>query len=69
MELPVLYLPGRLATFITLDLITGIHGCLFYNVVHDDGWYLGNDATKRPFYILRQCSKKNTVVLLHLSLL
>jgi hypothetical protein len=38
----VLYLPGRLATFITLDPVTGIHGCHFYNVVHDDdGWFLG----------------------------
>jgi hypothetical protein len=40
-ERPGLYLPGRLATFIAFDAIAAIHGCLFYNVVHDDGWFLG----------------------------
>ena len=40
-ERRVLYLPGRLATFITLDPVTGVHGCLFHDVVHDDGWFLG----------------------------
>lgn len=39
-EQPVPYLPGRLATFIALDLVAGIHGCFFYNVVHDDSWFL-----------------------------
>ena len=40
-ERPVLYLPGCLATFITLDPVTGIDGNRFYRVVHDDGWFLG----------------------------
>ena len=43
-ERPILYLPGCLATFITLYPVAGINRCLFYDVVHDDGWFVGNDT-------------------------
>jgi hypothetical protein len=70
-ERHILYLPGRLATFITLDPPAGIHGCLFYNVVHDDGWFLGIDATDNLFIrderLVRQAVPNWS--LLHLSLI
>lgn len=35
METVCSYRPGRLATFITFDRVTGVHGCLVHDVIHD----------------------------------